>query len=154
MEISATEVDGSAKWLFMKEIPISEFGVHCSRLIQEVSRTNQPIRITRRGKAVAEVHQPSQRAGDWIGSMKDSMKILGDIVSPASEEDDWEVLRGLGPSRSHGHFTTNSTGIFPAEADMLPANRPFCARTWTICPSDACAGKTKFPIASVVATSE
>jgi hypothetical protein len=30
---------------------------------------------------------------DWIGSMKDTMKILGDIVSPASDEDEWEVLR-------------------------------------------------------------
>jgi hypothetical protein len=33
----------------------------------------------------------------WIGSMKDSIQILGDIVSPASEQDDWEVLRD--PSR-------------------------------------------------------
>jgi hypothetical protein len=47
----------------------------------------------RRGKAVAEVHPASPRAGDWIGSMKDSIEILGDIVGPASEVGDWEVLR-------------------------------------------------------------
>jgi prevent-host-death family protein len=93
MEASDTEVDGSAKCLFMKEIPISEFRTHCSRLILRVSKTRQPIRITRRGKAVAEVHPPSARAGDWIGSMKDSIEILGDIVSPVSDEDEWEVLR-------------------------------------------------------------
>jgi hypothetical protein len=29
----------------------------------------------------------------WIGSMKDRMEILGDIVSPAADEDEWEVLR-------------------------------------------------------------
>ena len=29
----------------------------------------------------------------WIGSMKDSIEIVGDIVSPADEEADWEVLR-------------------------------------------------------------
>jgi len=29
----------------------------------------------------------------WIGSMKNSMKIKGDIVSPANDEDEWEVLR-------------------------------------------------------------
>ena len=33
-----------------------------------------------------------RRAG-WIGSMKDSMKIVGDIVSPANEEREWEALR-------------------------------------------------------------
>jgi hypothetical protein len=30
---------------------------------------------------------------DWIGSMKDTIEILGDIVSPANDEDDWEVLQ-------------------------------------------------------------
>jgi hypothetical protein len=75
----------------MKEISISEFRAHCSRLIWDVSKTKQPIRITRRGKAV---HPPSPtRTGNWIGSMKNSIKILGDIVSPASEEDEWEMLR-------------------------------------------------------------
>jgi hypothetical protein len=29
----------------------------------------------------------------WIGSMKDSIEIVGDIVSPANEEREWEVLR-------------------------------------------------------------
>ncbi len=33
-----------------------------------------------------------RRAG-WIGSMKDSMKIVGDIVSPANDENEWEALR-------------------------------------------------------------
>lgn len=30
---------------------------------------------------------------DWIGSMKGTFEILGDIVSPASDEDEWDVLR-------------------------------------------------------------
>ena len=30
---------------------------------------------------------------DWMGSMKDTIEILGDIVSPAADEDDWEVLQ-------------------------------------------------------------
>jgi hypothetical protein len=33
------------------------------------------------------------RQSDWIGSMKSTFEILGDIISPASDEDDWEVLR-------------------------------------------------------------
>jgi len=92
LEILAAAVDDSGKWLDMKEIPISVFRVRCSRLIWEVSKTKQPIRVTRFGKPVAEVHPPSpKRTADWIGSMKDSIEILGDVVSPASEEDDWEV---------------------------------------------------------------
>lgn len=86
-------VDDTCKLMFMKEIAISEFRTHCSRLIWEVNKTKQPIRIMRRGKALVEVHPPSPRAGDWIGSMKDSMKILGDIVGPASDESEWEALR-------------------------------------------------------------
>jgi len=30
---------------------------------------------------------------DWMGSMKDTIQILGDIVSPANDEGDWEVLQ-------------------------------------------------------------
>jgi len=45
-------------------------------------------------RPVAEIIPVSSVApADWMGSMKDSMKILGDIVSPASEPDEWEVLR-------------------------------------------------------------
>jgi hypothetical protein len=30
---------------------------------------------------------------DWFGSMKGTIEILGDIISPANDEDEWEVLR-------------------------------------------------------------
>ncbi len=78
----------------MKEIAISEFKAKCLGLLDQVEKTKKPIRITRFGKPVAEVIPASPPSpSDWIGSMKDSMKILGDIVSPASEEKDWEVFR-------------------------------------------------------------
>ena len=79
----------------MQEIAISEFKAKCLALLDEVSKTKKPLRITRFGKPVADVI-PSPTVVDreqWIGSMKDSMRILGDIVSPANDEDDWEVLR-------------------------------------------------------------
>lgn len=78
----------------MKEVAISEFKAKCLALLDEVQKTKQPIRITRRGRPIAEVAPPSPTNNqDWIGSMKGQSKILGDIVSPASEESDWEVLR-------------------------------------------------------------
>jgi prevent-host-death family protein len=79
----------------MQEIAISEFKAKCLALLDQVQKTKKPIRVTRFGKPVAEVVPASPTAGgaDWIGSMKDSMKILGDIVSPANDESDWEALR-------------------------------------------------------------
>jgi prevent-host-death family protein len=79
----------------MTEVSISEFKAKCLALLELVRRTRQPIRITRHGKPVAEVVPPSpllDRAA-WIGSMKDSMEIVGDIISPANDEEEWEVLR-------------------------------------------------------------
>jgi prevent-host-death family protein len=79
----------------MKEIAISEFKAKCLALLEQVHKTKKSIRVTRFGKPIAEVVPPSPEAApaDWIGSMRDTMEILGDIVSPASDERDWEVLR-------------------------------------------------------------
>jgi prevent-host-death family protein len=78
----------------MKEVAISEFKAKCLALLDEVQKTRQPIRITRRGRPVADVNPPAPTDNrDWIGSMKGKMEILGDIVAPASDPDDWEVLR-------------------------------------------------------------
>ena len=78
----------------MKEVAISEFKAKCLALLEQVQKTKKPIRVTRFGKPVAEVVPPSPAApSDWLGSMKDTIEIVGDIVSPANEESDWEVLR-------------------------------------------------------------
>lgn len=78
----------------MKEIAISEFKAKCLSLLDQVQKTKRPIRITRFGKPVAEVIPPSaQTSADWLGSMKDEIKILGDIVSPANEPNEWEAIR-------------------------------------------------------------
>lgn len=81
----------------MHELSISEFKTKLNKIIKRAQKTKQPFRITRRGKAVAEilVLRPTlvvDRA-KWIGSMKDTMKIYGDIVSPANDPEDWEALR-------------------------------------------------------------
>ena len=79
----------------MQEIAISEFKAKCLAVIERVRSTKKPIRITRFGKPVAEVVPPTaiEDRAAWIGSMKGTMKITGDIVSPATDEDEWEVLR-------------------------------------------------------------
>lgn len=78
----------------MKEVAISEFKAKCLALLEEVQKTKKPLLVTRFGRPIAEVTPPTPRPStDWIGSMKGEMEILGDIVSPASDEDDWEALK-------------------------------------------------------------
>jgi len=78
----------------MREVPISVFKAKCLALLAEVQKTQKPLRITRFGKPVAEVVPPTgQASADWMGSMKNRIEILDDIVSPATDESDWEVLR-------------------------------------------------------------
>jgi len=79
----------------MQEVAISEFKAKCLALLEQVRKTKKPIRITRRGQPVAEVVPPSPEAKpkNWLGSMKGTGMILGDIVSPVIDPDDFEVLR-------------------------------------------------------------
>jgi prevent-host-death family protein len=81
----------------MQEIAISEFKAKCLSLLQQVSKTKEPIRVTRFGKPVADVVPSAEVQVDrnaWIGSGHGTAKILGDIISPASEPEEWEALGG------------------------------------------------------------
>lgn len=78
----------------MKEVAISEFKAKCLSIVDQVHKTKRPIRITKRGKPVAEVIPPApDQPKDIFGFMRGEVEILGDIISPASDPDDWEVLR-------------------------------------------------------------
>jgi len=79
----------------MEEIAISEFNAKCLAILENVRKTRKPVRISRHGKPVADVVPPAVVVDReaWIGSLQGSMKFLGDIVSPASDPDEWEALR-------------------------------------------------------------
>jgi prevent-host-death family protein len=78
----------------VKKVAISEFKAKCLAIVDQVQKTKRPILITRRGKPVAEVIPAApSRPKDLFGFMKGSVEILGDIVSPANDPEDWEVLR-------------------------------------------------------------
>jgi prevent-host-death family protein len=79
----------------MREIAISKFKAKCLSLLEEVSKTKTPLRVTRRGKAIADV-VPASSAGDersWIGSLSGSVDIVGDVVSPVIDIDSIEALK-------------------------------------------------------------
>ena len=76
-------------------IAISEFKAKCLALLEEVQKTKIPLRVTRRGKAIADVipAAPETDERDWLGSMSDSIEITGDIISPVIEIHDIEALK-------------------------------------------------------------
>jgi prevent-host-death family protein len=77
----------------MKQVAAAEFKAKCLAILDEVHKTKLPVQVTRRGKPIAEVNPPSVMAvTDWMGSMKGKMEIVGDITSPATELEEWEVL--------------------------------------------------------------
>jgi len=70
------------------EIAAGEFKAQCLALLDEVAETGKEIIVTKRGKPVAKVVpiEPPK-------SLEGSVTILGDIISPAFDEDDWEMNR-------------------------------------------------------------
>ncbi|WP_025323307.1 type II toxin-antitoxin system prevent-host-death family antitoxin [Deferrisoma camini] len=78
----------------METIGISKFKATCLAVLERVRRTGKPVLITRRGEPVAEVVPPPPRTGgvSWLGAMRGTGRIVGDVVSPAGEEEDWEAL--------------------------------------------------------------
>jgi prevent-host-death family protein len=80
----------------MEEIAISKFKATCLAVLENVRKTGRTVLVTRFGEPVAQVVPPhaSRKPKRWVGSLAGTGHINGDIVSPASEEDDWEALRG------------------------------------------------------------
>lgn len=78
----------------MRTIPAGEFKQVCLRLLDEVGESGDPIVITKRGKAVAQLNPVApERADDWLGAMRDRGSIRDDLVAPAAEPGEWRALR-------------------------------------------------------------
>jgi prevent-host-death family protein len=78
----------------MKSVSISEFKAKCLGLIEQVDKTRQPLRITRHGRPVAElIPAGPDRKRKFLGDMAGTVEILGDIVSPVIDLDEFEAYR-------------------------------------------------------------
>ena len=73
---------------------ISRFKATCLAVLERVRRTGRPVVVTRFGEPIAEVVPPTQPAAgaDWLGAESGRVRIVGDIIAPACDEGDWEVL--------------------------------------------------------------
>jgi len=72
-------------------IPAGEFKAKCLKLLDKVAEDRQPMIITKRGKPVAELVPIRAEERDIVGSMKGSVTILGDIISPLDVE--WDAMK-------------------------------------------------------------
>jgi prevent-host-death family protein len=79
----------------IQKIAISDFKARCLALLDQVSKTKTPLRVTRRGRPIADVFPPSMEKDErsWIGSMTGSLEITGDIVSPVIDTDSIEAMK-------------------------------------------------------------
>jgi prevent-host-death family protein len=71
-------------------IPAGEFKAKCLRILDEVAEKRKTLVITKRGKPVARL-SPVPQEGDFVGSMRGTGEILGDIISPIDVE--WEAMK-------------------------------------------------------------
>ncbi|MFN2426666.1 MAG: type II toxin-antitoxin system Phd/YefM family antitoxin [Candidatus Binatia bacterium] len=74
---------------------ISKFKATCLATLERVRVTGQPLRITRFGKPVADIvpSSPDPVKADWMGSLRGTIEIRGDIVGPTGDLAEWDVLK-------------------------------------------------------------
>jgi prevent-host-death family protein len=103
----------------MEQISASEFKINCLSVVERVRKTRKPVCITRYGKPVARIipesneRTPKKRR---LGLMAGTIEILGDIVAPAFDEDEWDMLRDeptSGHARPHLESKRTPAAITP-----------------------------------------
>jgi prevent-host-death family protein len=88
-----TIVSDHASVNLMVSIQVSEFKATCLSVIERVRQTGQPILITKHGQPVAELvparPQTKGKRQGFLGNMRGTAKIVGDVVSPVLSEEEW-----------------------------------------------------------------
>jgi prevent-host-death family protein len=77
---------------FTREVSAGEFKARCLALMDEVRDSGGEYVITKRGEPVAKLVPVRMERRPLLGSMKGTVRTLGDIVSPLDEP--WAALDG------------------------------------------------------------
>ena len=79
----------------MKTLTASDFKARCLAIVDEVAETGEPVTITKRGKAVAQLVPPVPRDEDHPQfSLRNSGRIVGDVLAPVLAPEAWEANLG------------------------------------------------------------
>lgn len=76
-----------------KVIGAGAFKAACLALMDEVSERRTEVTITKRGKPVARLVPVEQAPRSVLGCMVGTGSIRGDVLSPATDLEDWAVTR-------------------------------------------------------------
>ena len=76
-----------------RKINAAAFKARCLALIDEVAESGQPITITKRGKAKVQIVAVREKSKTLWGATKGTFKIVGDIVGPIVDKDEWDEDR-------------------------------------------------------------
>jgi prevent-host-death family protein len=74
------------------KIAVTEFKAQCLKLMDRVARTREPIVITKRGSAVAQLVPVRSAPKSLFGYMKGTVTFTGAILAPIEER--WSALTG------------------------------------------------------------
>jgi len=79
----------------MLKVNATEFKAKCLALIDQVERTGEPLMITKHGRPVAQV-VPLRSVNKLrpFEALKDTVEIIGDVVSPVLSSEIWDAERG------------------------------------------------------------
>jgi prevent-host-death family protein len=74
----------------MKQIPAGVFKAQCLAIMDKVSKSGEPVVITKHGKAVVKLVPAEKQVDDIFDYMAGKAKVVGDIVGPITPAEDWE----------------------------------------------------------------
>jgi prevent-host-death family protein len=77
----------------MKQIPAGQFKTHCLAVMDEVQASGKPVVVTKHGKPVVKLVPAKADEDNIFGYMAGKAKIVGDIVAPIIDADDWDALK-------------------------------------------------------------
>jgi prevent-host-death family protein len=76
-----------------RKINAAAFKARCLALIDEVAESGQPITVTKRGKAKVQIVAVREKPKTLWGATKGTFRIVGDIVGPIVDKDEWDEDR-------------------------------------------------------------
>jgi prevent-host-death family protein len=74
-------------------MPAGEFKARCLEVMKQVERTRRPVTITKRGRPVAMLVPVETEAEPFLGSLRERIKIGGDLSRPIEPPEVWETER-------------------------------------------------------------
>ncbi len=69
----------------MKRIESADFEAKCRDLVEHIVRSGDELAITKNGKPVAKLSPYGQKPKTLAGLHRNSVRVVGDIVSPVYE---------------------------------------------------------------------